>query len=203
MPYDPVPVRFARAVGWVGSCSVWWGARDSCAPGLEHVAGHELRSGDGEAPDENAYDGWLEWHPDPGTPCERCGAPFDPDVDHNHSGGTKLIWSTESGKLEPGCLYWVDCQQFRCAMRGPEHGCEGRHVWAVLPDGHAWDIDARASNCTRPDEPHHCWVRHNDPETETAIFTVDKDGDTCAAGAGSIDDGTYHGFLTNGAFTAG
>lgn len=30
------------------------------------------------------------------------------------------------------------------------------------------------------------------------MITVDKNGTTCAAGAGSISAGPYHGFLRNG-----
>jgi hypothetical protein len=56
-------------------------------------------------------------------------------------------------------------------------------------------IDSRASNCTLPnDREHKCWIRHGTPPD----LTVDKNGKTCAAGAGSIQLGNYHGFLRNG-----
>ena len=59
---------------------------------------------------------------------------------------------------------------------------------------HDWHIDGPCTNCTRPNEPHKCWVRHGDPPN----LTVDKKGDTCAAGAGSILTNEWHGFLRNG-----
>jgi hypothetical protein len=73
----------------------------------------------------------------------------------------------------------------------------GPHLIVVLPNGRLWDIDDRANNCTLPnDATHRCWVRHG----ETPLVTVDKAGPTCAAGAGSIIAGDYHGFLRNGEF---
>lgn len=81
--------------------------------------------------------------------------------------------------------------------RGPDGIC----LMVRLPNGHDWAVDSRASNCTRPDAPHQCWIRHGDPRIEP--ITVDKSGDTCAAGAGSILSGDYHGFLINGILTAG
>ncbi|UWZ84662.1 hypothetical protein [Occallatibacter riparius] len=70
----------------------------------------------------------------------------------------------------------------------------------VKTPGGDWNIDSRCSNCTMPaDKTHRCWVRHgNVPE-----ITVDKNGHTCAAGAGSILCGNYHGFLRNGYLTDG
>lgn len=73
---------------------------------------------------------------------------------------------------------------------------DGLNLMVRLPNGHDWSVDSRSSNCTRPDEPHSCWVRHGDPRTEPV--TVDKAGETCSAGAGSILSGDYHGFLRNG-----
>ncbi len=77
----------------------------------------------------------------------------------------------------------------------PEYtGLDGMSFVVKTPGGD-WLIDSRASNCTRPDDNvHKCWCRHG----EAPNFTVDKIGDTCAAGAGSIAIGGYHGFLRNG-----
>lgn len=76
---------------------------------------------------------------------------------------------------------------------GPDH----RSLVVVCPDGHQWMIDARASNCTmKGDNTHHCWVRHGKPEDGT--LHVDKNGNTCAAGAGSIQTPKWHGFLHHG-----
>lgn len=64
--------------------------------------------------------------------------------------------------------------------------------------GGEWIIDSRASNCTmKDDRVHRCWIRHG----EVPNITVNKLGHTCAAGAGSIQCGSYHGFLRNGELT--
>lgn len=76
-------------------------------------------------------------------------------------------------------------------------GPDGRSMMVVLPNGNHWLIDGPANNCTRPNEPHKCWIRHGEPPK----LTVDKNGDTCSAGAGSIQSGNYHGFLQNGVLT--
>ena len=85
------------------------------------------------------------------------------------------------------------------------------HVLVVKTPGGDWVIDSQASNCTMPaalihedgkeyhpkkQVDHHCWIIHGSvPE-----ITVDKNGVTCGAGAGSIatSNGKYHGFLRNG-----
>lgn len=68
----------------------------------------------------------------------------------------------------------------------------------VKTPGGEWQIDSQASNCTMKDdirqEKHHCWIRRGDAPN----VTVDKQGVTCGAGAGSIQAGNYHGFLRNG-----
>lgn len=66
------------------------------------------------------------------------------------------------------------------------------------PGNRDWIIDGQASNCTIPDdkmqEKHHCWVLHGEPPN----VTIDKQGTTCSAGAGSVQSGNWHGFLRNG-----
>lgn len=75
---------------------------------------------------------------------------------------------------------------------------EGPMNLCVETPGGTWNIDGRCSNCTmKDDRTHRCWVRHGDPPR----VTVDKDGHTCQAGAGSIMVGNYHGFLRNGELT--
>jgi hypothetical protein len=75
-------------------------------------------------------------------------------------------------------------------------GADGLSVICVTPGG-IWLLDSRASNCTLPtDEEHKCWCRHGDPRQ--AQLTVDKSCKTCAAGGGSIQAGSYHGFLRDG-----
>lgn len=78
---------------------------------------------------------------------------------------------------------------------------DGVHLMVRLANGHDWQVDSQASNCARPGEPHFCWIRHGDPRA--CQVTVDKAGDTCAAGAGSILAADYHGFLQDGVLTAG
>ncbi len=74
-------------------------------------------------------------------------------------------------------------------------GPDGKSYMVRCPDGHDWCIDSRASNCDMMDDNiHKCWVRHG----TAPDFTVDKNGHTCHAGAGSILTPKWHGFLTNG-----
>lgn len=68
------------------------------------------------------------------------------------------------------------------------------HFYICRTPGGEWSIDGKCSNCTRPNEPHECWVRHG----VAPNLHVDKAGNTCAAGAGSIIAGGWHGFLHNG-----
>jgi hypothetical protein len=98
------------------------------------------------------------------------------------------------GKLPPGALYeetepYKEQDGRRCV------GADGKCIVCVTPGGHWW-IDSRASNCTKKqDIEHRCWVRHG---TVGDKIHVDKNGNTCAAGAGSIMCGGWHGFLHNG-----
>jgi len=102
--------------------------------------------------------------------------------------------------LPPGTLYWAPWAHLRLGHCLYWDNCRGPHLHVVLPNGLHWDIDSRASNCARPhDRRHRCWVRHGDPP----MVTVDIQGETCAAGAGSILVGDYHGFLRDGVLTAG
>lgn len=83
--------------------------------------------------------------------------------------------------------------------RQPSHiFANGPHLIVMTP-GSEWNIDSRASNCGLPyDYAHRCWIRHGEPP----LVTVDKAGGaTCTAGAGSIQAGSYHGFLTGGELT--
>ncbi len=75
-------------------------------------------------------------------------------------------------------------------------GADGLAIAVTLPDGRQWYVDSRASNCTMPDDKaHRCWVRHG---TVGERLSVDKAGNTCKAGAGSIRTDHYHGFLEDG-----
>lgn len=94
--------------------------------------------------------------------------------DHQSEFGPGAMWDA----------FWLD-------RKGPD----GKALVVILPDGHMWQIDGRAKNCGRKnDEVHRCWVRHGEPP----MLTVDKNGDTCVAGQGSIQSGGWHGFLRDG-----
>ena len=99
-------------------------------------------------------------------------------------------------RMEPGDLFFISHHGGPATCRFWSN-CDDRHLHVVLPNGHLWDIDGRASNCAvREDLAHRCWVRHGDPRT--GDIHVDKEGVTCAAGAGSIVSSGYHGFLHHG-----
>ena len=74
------------------------------------------------------------------------------------------------------------------------------HVLIVRTPGGDWMPDSEAANCTAPadkhpkQQDHHCWVIHG----EAPNLTVDKKGVTCKAGAGSIGQKNWHGFLKGG-----
>lgn len=88
----------------------------------------------------------------------------------------------------PGAMWWADWNTW-------DVGPDGRCLMVRCPDGHDWTVDAEASNCTRKgDRSHKCWCRHGEPP----LVTVDKNGDTCGAGAGSILTPKWHGFLRGG-----
>lgn len=105
----------------------------------------------------------------------------------------QLVTIKDTNKLEGAMYYaWWKKDSPRYAPAGP--------LYAICPGGHPWNIDGRASNCGKPDDNvHRCWIRHGEPPD----ITVDKNGNTCSAGAGSIQAGNYHGFLRNGYFTDG
>lgn len=131
---------------------------------------------------------WDEVNDGP-WPCDHCGKVFE-------VGTGRTLYDTESGHLEPGCLYWDD--------NLPENYYWDNHhgpmLHVVLPNGKSWNIDSRASNCTRKDDrTHRCWVRTG----VVPNIHVHKDGDTCHAGAGSIfmnqgQPDEWHGFLHHG-----
>jgi hypothetical protein len=144
--------------------------------------------------------------------CAECGA----TITQNGCGSVEEFQRADTGalltELPPGAVYEVlgyyddrkpynwrqspreDGKRFIVTRRNEQ---DGRVLACVCPDGHHWTIDARASNCTMPDDDGHwCWVRHGRPEDGT--LHVDKEGVTCAEGAGSIQTSQWHGFLHNG-----
>lgn len=131
--------------------------------------------------------------------CDHCEYQFT-DADEFQD-FVETVWVDMAGKEYtlrhpvPGMMW----DAFWC--HDTQHvGDDGKSIHVICPDGSQWCIDARASNCTMPqDNVHKCWVRHGEPPN----LTVDKNGPTCAAGAGSIAVPGYHGFLRNGEFTDG
>jgi hypothetical protein len=195
MPYQPLPARLITIAGYQPMLTALWDGCTAEASAQLHVA--RLRLGDpvpAAEPEPPLPELTRNWD----AVCERCGGGIPWDDREVRLGGTVLrLWDTASGKPEPGDLYWADDYAGRCFHWD---NCPGRHLHAVLPNGHPWDIDSRAANCNRPtDRVHRCWVRTGEPPR----ITAGKSGDTCSAGAGSIAAGDYHGFLTDGVFTAG
>jgi hypothetical protein len=92
-----------------------------------------------------------------------------------------------------GAMWWLEWMQ---GLWNPQLGSSPLCV--MLPGHHEWIIDSQANNCSMKDDynqqRHHCWVAHGAPPD----VTVDKNGRTCAAGAGSIVVPGYHGFLRGG-----
>jgi hypothetical protein len=141
--------------------------------------------------------------------CEHCSYEFQPDDEWqvNYDNFYRAADGREFLLREapPGACWdaWWMYRDSKNAPRGRDRtGPDGRFLIVKCPNGHDWMVDWRASNCTmREDNEHRCWVRHGRPEDGT--LHVDKNGLTCAAGAGSIVAGDYHGFLHNGWFTPG
>jgi hypothetical protein len=186
-----------EAAGWAWTCeSGWHEAKVITSEGqafwhLDGDSGYRSLTAGPETP-----------HDAPGWPafCDKgCGYEFTED-DHWQDIQDQL-YRTPSGQemtlreAPPGASW--DAWWMPDNWRGPD----GIALMVKCPNGSDWHVDGQASNCTRKGEKHACWVRHGDPRQ--ANVTVDKNGDTCAAGAGSILAGDYHGFLQGGILTAG
>lgn len=150
-------------------------------------------------------DGHWDFGPDPKIPhddprwpknCEACGYAFTHEDEYQvfhdplwRDPKTGFIYSRRDNPV--GMMY----DAFWNHDYKPWCGPDGKSIHVICPDGHDWCIDSECSNCTMPeDKVHKCWVRHGEPP----MLTVDKNGFTCKAGAGSIQTPTWHGFLTNG-----
>jgi hypothetical protein len=77
---------------------------------------------------------------------------------------------------------------------------------AVQTPGGPWQVDGPANNCSDPEGfkagKHKCWTRVGDPRNPPSLSVGKMPGlATCAAGAGSIQAGAYHGFLSRGMLT--
>ncbi len=85
-------------------------------------------------------------------------------------------WKSE--KVQVGAVW--DAHWYKESRKGSD----GKSLVVLTPEG-PWYIDGRSSNCTRKDDnEHRCWVRHGSPEAGN--LQVDKLGNTCESGAGSI-----------------
>lgn len=208
----------------MGTRTFWLERTDQVAVGLRRYS-----RGDGGLTCEGGYhsalvytglepadfgpEGYLAVRPmvenDPRWPvgCERCGYEFTEDDEWQmwqelvyrrtdtdelrvlHQGAP----APEAPAAEPGACWDAWWMPFG-------RGVDGIYLMVRCPDGHDWAVDSQASNCTRPGEPHKCWIRHGDPRE--CRVTVDKNGDTCSAGAGSIGTPNWHGFLRDGELVA-
>jgi hypothetical protein len=107
------------------------------------------------------------------------------------------------------CYWWGD--RYESVDGGPgwiNIGPDGLALVVAVPvlgtDGkwRARDFmpESRAKNCTRKDDgEHHCWVRHGDARRNQCH--LDKNGNTCRGGAGSIVSNGWHGFIHHGFIT--
>lgn len=148
-------------------------------------------------------------HSDPRWPktCKHCSRAFD-DKDEWQVHSKQLYVRPDTGERYTlrdapvgACwdAWWVHHGEDHEAKQGCgwSIGPDGRCLVVKCPDGYDWHVDSRCSNCTLPDDNvHHCWVRTGRPEDGT--LHVDKNGNTCAAGAGSIVTPNWHGFLHHG-----
>jgi hypothetical protein len=135
-------------------------------------------------------------HPESAWPtrCEHCGAAAPASATRQVF--QARLYDSPSGVPEPGDMFLLPCwsklDDGRCWTWD---NCPGEHLYVVLPNRQTWDVDSRASNCTRKtDRLHRCWPRTGEPP----LVTVAKQGDTCSAGAGSILMSSWHGFLRGG-----
>jgi hypothetical protein len=199
--------RFIQHAGTRAVLRVLWGSAGlsplhtvPCPKSSDGRGAHEANAhlADSAALNDEAVGGSEADHPREQWPscCDLCGEAA-PEGAHRYILRSHL-YDTPSGKPEPGDVFFL-----RYHGAGDPcpwwDNCDGLHLHAILPGGHWWDIDSRASNCTlKGERTHRCWVRHGTPPD----LHVDKAGHTCAAGAGSISVPGYHGFLHHGAFTS-
>lgn len=179
--------------------------RGTCHPGEPDAERDGRRSWVMVNPDgTESMNGDLWPHHDERWPRVCAACPYEFDADDNWQLNFDVVYVDPFGGQHsladrtPGMMWNADWMPDRWK------GLDGRCMVAVLPGGHEWMIDGPASNCTLPDDDlHRCWIRHGTPP----LLTVNKAGGpdasairTCAAGAGSVQAGSYHGFLVNGEF---
>lgn len=206
--------RFLIRTSEADTCTdgTWCRASAWAGDGLSTLASSDL---EGDATGVWPRVGEARWP----TACETCHRPFRSEEPWRYDRRRLYSYKGPYGHLlvtlrnaPPGSIY--DAQWLHGFSWG--EGPDGRALHAICPNGYPWHLDGEASNCTRPQQvpvpgipntfrfvrTHYCWVRHGDPR-RPATLHVDKQGETCAAGAGSILAGSYHGFLHHGGFTQG
>ena len=127
------------------------------------------------------------------TKCDRCDSV--PKIDgRKPSLMSEAVYDTPDGTSDrPGDMWYSDSDSIYCGFQN----CDKKHLQVRLPDGSVWDTDSRAANCAKPDDVvHRCWVKHTENGVEN--MTIDKNGDTCEAGGGSILQENWHGFIRKG-----
>lgn len=195
-----------RAAGEV-KCPLPHGYHDTLFPLRDHPRGTMSFLDAGEDPDLPSNDS-PQWP----THCD-CGYAFQEEDERQVF--VECLYVAPDGKLwtlstAPAGAMW-DADWF-AKEDGTRYdwatGPDGISLQVRLPNGNDWAVDAEASNCTRTQyekveggkrwtgRTHYCWVRTGDPRTGNVHVT--KEGNTCAAGAGSILSGNYHGFLHHG-----
>jgi hypothetical protein len=119
-------------------------------------------------------------------------------------GISRALWKPLGASLDTALVATQDLPigaLFASPTQPGHGGSDSLVVTCVLPTLYHWVIDGRASNCDQKDDKaHRCWVRHGSVGDR---LTVDKNGHTCGAGAGSIAVPGYHGFLRDGWLTDG
>jgi len=74
-------------------------------------------------------------------------------------------------------------------------GSDGRSICVQTPHG-VWVIDARSSNCSKPDLDHKCWTR----DGEVPDLNVTKSSANCMVGSENLLN-HFHGFIRKGWLT--
>lgn len=166
--------------------------------------------------------------PRPTVSCRQCGQPvrmnsrgIDEEMRRTDTGETfekwqalppGAVWQSEAPGEDGSRHNWRSYRDKRGRRFKDEKMCglldrpgvDGRVLICRLPDGRDWVIDSRARNCDKKhDDDHWCWNRSGRPEDGTLDVRKGKPGQTtCGAGAGSIDTGTWHGYLHDGKLRA-
>jgi hypothetical protein len=187
------------SISWPGCVKDPW-------KGGKHRATREVMRGSKTETDKCSGPG-AEWRAPFLAICEFCGANGG-DLAPNCSSSGSFWKRIDTGEIKRrigefgiGAMWFADWYQRGSTPPGEvvRFGWDWENQYEpplmVATPGGDWNIDSRANNCTlKDDRLHRCWIRHGVPPN----ITVDKVGRSCAAGAGSILAGSYHGFLRNG-----